>query len=60
MMPYSQNFRAKVLSMCDSDVGPKRWVEQHLVPLLKPDDIVVMDNLSSHKVRGVRESIEQA
>jgi transposase len=36
------------------------WVEQHLVPQLKPGDIVVMDNLSSHKVRGVREAIEQA
>jgi len=36
------------------------WVEQHLVPVLKPGDIVVMDNLSSHKVRGVREAIEQA
>lgn len=34
------------------------WVEQHLVPALRPDDIVVMDNLSSHKVAGVREAIE--
>jgi len=29
----------------------RAWVEQHLVPALKPGDIVVMDNLSSHKVR---------
>lgn len=28
------------------------WVEQHLVPVLRPGDVVVMDNLSSHK--GVR------
>ena len=32
--------------------GPlfRAWVEQHLAPVLKPGDIVVMDNLSSHKV----------
>lgn len=36
------------------------WVEQHLTPVLKPGDIVVMDNLSSHKVAGVREAIEAA
>ena len=40
--------------------GPlfRAWVEQHLAPVLKPGDIVVMDNLSSHKVAGVREAIE--
>jgi transposase len=36
------------------------WVEQHLVPTLSAGDIVVMDNLSSHKVTGVREAIEKA
>ena len=36
------------------------WVEQFLVPTLRPGDIVVMDNLSSHKVAGVREAIEAA
>ena len=34
------------------------YVEQHLVPTLKPGDIVIMDNLSSHKRAGVREAIE--
>jgi transposase len=34
------------------------WVEQSLVPTLRPHDIVVMDNLSSHKVKGVRQAIE--
>jgi transposase len=34
------------------------WVEQHLVPTLSAGDVVVMDNLSSHKVAGVREAIE--
>jgi transposase len=36
------------------------WVEQLLVPALQPGDIVVMDNLSSHKVKGVRDAIEAA
>lgn len=38
----------------------RAWVEQHLAPTLTPGDIVVMDNLSSHKVSGVREAIEAA
>jgi transposase len=38
----------------------RAWVEQHLVPALWPGDVVVMDNLSSHKVRGVREAITKA
>lgn len=36
------------------------YVRDHLVPTLKPGDIVVMDNLSSHKVEGVQEAIEAA
>ena len=34
------------------------FVKEFLVPVLKPGEIVVMDNLSSHKVKGVREAIE--
>ena len=34
------------------------WVEQFLVPELRAGDIVVMDNLSSHKVAGVRTALE--
>lgn len=34
------------------------WVQQHLVPTLSSGDVVIMDNLSSHKVAGVREAIE--
>ena len=34
------------------------WVEQFLLPQLREGDIVVMDNLSSHKVAGVRRAIE--
>ena len=29
------------------------YVEQILAPSLKPGDIVVLDNLSAHKVAGV-------
>ena len=36
------------------------YVEQCLVPTLKRGDIVVMDNVSVHKVEGVREAIEAA
>jgi transposase len=35
------------------------YVEQVLAPTLSPGDIVIMDNLSSHKVVGVREAIER-
>lgn len=34
------------------------YVDQVLAPTLKPGDIVVLDNLSAHKVSGVREAIE--
>jgi transposase len=36
------------------------WVEQSLAPALRTGDIVVMDNLSSHKVAGVQKAIEAA
>jgi transposase len=36
------------------------YVEQVLVPTLKPGDIVVMDNLGSHKSEAVRNAIEAA
>ena len=36
------------------------YVEQALVPTLKPGDIVIMDNLGSHKGRAVRRLIRQA
>lgn len=35
------------------------WVEQSLAPSLSPGDVVVMDNLSCHKVAGVEEAIEK-
>jgi transposase len=36
------------------------YVEQQLVPTLKPGDVVVMDNLAAHKRPKVREAIEAA
>jgi len=36
------------------------YVDQVLVPELEPGDIVVMDNLGSHKGAGVRAAIEAA
>ena len=36
----------------------KAYAEQRLAPCLRPGDIVVMDNLSSHKVHGVRQAIK--
>jgi transposase len=34
------------------------YVEQSLAPTLRPNDIVILDNLAVHKVPGVREAIE--
>jgi transposase len=36
------------------------YLDHVLCPVLKPGDVVVMDNLRSHKVDGVRERIEAA
>ena len=36
------------------------YVEQVLVPTLKPGDVVVMDNLGSHKNRAIRNAIRAA
>jgi hypothetical protein len=34
------------------------YVEQFLAPTLSPGDVLVLDNLSSHKVASVRDAIE--
>lgn len=36
------------------------YVRQQLAPTLREGDVVVMDNLSAHKVAGVREAVEAA
>jgi transposase len=42
--------------------GPSflRYITKYLVPTLRPGDIVIIDNLQTHKVKGVREAIEGA
>lgn len=42
--------------------GPsfRAWVEQMLAPELRPGDIVVLDNLGSHKVTGIAEAVQAA
>jgi transposase len=39
-------------------VAFRHYVEQMLGPALRPGDIVVMDNVATHKVAGIREAIE--
>jgi len=34
------------------------YIEQCLAPALEPGDIVIMDNLTAHKVAGIEEAIE--
>lgn len=38
----------------------KQWLKEALCPTLHRGDVLVMDNLSCHKVKGVQELIEQA
>ncbi len=38
----------------------RTYVEKVLVPTLRPGDIVVMDNLGSHKGKAVRKAIQSA
>lgn len=35
-----------------------KFLDEHLVPRLRPGDVVVMDNLGAHYATGVRERIE--
>jgi hypothetical protein len=41
-------------------VAFQAYVDQVLVPELRPGDIVIMDNLGSHKGAGIRAAIEAA
>jgi transposase len=36
------------------------WIQTFLVPTLRPGDIVVLDNLGSHRGKPVRQAIRQA
>jgi transposase len=41
----------------DADVF-RTYIDHILCPTLRQNDVVIMDNLSSHKVSGIKESIE--
>jgi transposase len=36
------------------------WVRQGLARTLHPGDVVILDNLSTHRIRGAREALEAA
>jgi transposase len=36
------------------------WLDNFLLPLLKPGQVIIMDNASFHKSRQIREKIEKA
>ncbi len=44
----------------DDGAAFRAYAERFLAPALKPDDIVVMVNLSAYEVAGVRQAIERA
>ena len=47
--------------MFDGPINGERflaYVEQFLAPTLKPNDIVVLDNLGSHKGKAVRQAVK--
>lgn len=58
-----RNDRIEAPCVFDGPINGERflaYVEQFLVPTLKPNDIVVLDNLSSHKGKAVRNAIKAA
>ncbi len=55
--------RVEAPCLFDGPINGERfraWVEQALVPTLKPGDVVVLDNLGSHKGKAVRRAIRDA
>ena len=55
--------RVEAPCLFDGPINGERfraWVEQALVPTLKPGDVVVLDNLGSHKGKAVRHAIRAA
>ena len=55
-----RNDRIDAPCLFDGPINGERflaYVEQFLVPTLKPGDIVVLDNLGSHKGKAVRKAI---
>jgi putative transposase len=58
-----RNDRIDAPCLFDGPINGERflaYIEQFLVPTLKRDDIVVLDNLGSHKGKAVRNAIKAA
>jgi transposase len=58
-----RNDRIDAPCLFDGPINGERflaYVEQFLVPTLKPGDVVVLDNLGSHKGKAVRRAIRAA
>ena len=36
------------------------WVQTQLVPVLQPGDVIILDNLPTHKPKAIRDTIEAA
>lgn len=57
-----RNDRIDAPCLFDGPINGERfqaYVEQELVPTLKSDDIVVLDNLGSHKSKAVRSAVRR-
>jgi len=55
--------RVEAPCLFDGPINGERflaYVTKFLIPTLKPDDIVVADNLGSHKGKAVRKAIRSA
>ena len=58
-----RNDRIEAPCLFDGPINGERflaYIGQFLAPTLKPNDIVVLDNLGSHKVNTVREAVKAA
>src|SRR5580704_8890862 len=61
-LPLHERFDDAPMVLDGPMTGPAflAYVEQVLIPTLRPDEIVVMDNLPAHKIAAVRAAIEAA
>jgi hypothetical protein len=58
-----RNDRIEAPCVFDGPINGERfraYVEQFLVPTLKPNDIVILDSLGSHKGKAVRKAVKAA
>ena len=58
-----RNDRIEAPCVFDGPINGERfraYVEQFLIPTLKPNDIVILDNLGSHKGKAVRKAVKAA